>query len=63
MDELEIEPQVRADQMGQSVDVPQNEYTKASLDRRKGALNALEKALTAMQASVNGANRWIWGVA
>ena len=47
-DELEIDPQVRADQMGHSVDVNQNEYTRASLERRKDAVNALEKALGAM---------------
>ena len=46
--ELEVDPQVRADQMGHSVDVHQNEYTRASLDRRKGAMNALEKALGVM---------------
>jgi len=33
MDELEIDPQVRADQMGHSVDVNQNEYTRAPLER------------------------------
>ncbi len=46
--ELEVDPQVRADQMGHSVDVHQNEYTRASLERRKGAVNALEKALGVM---------------
>jgi len=47
-DELKVDPQVRADQMGHSVDVNQNEYTRASLERRKGAVNALEKALGVM---------------
>jgi len=31
--------------MGHSVDVNQNKYTRASLERRKNAVNALEKAL------------------
>jgi hypothetical protein len=30
--------------MGHGVDVNQNDYTKASLERRKEAVNALEKA-------------------
>ena len=48
LDELGVDPQVRADQMGHSVDVNQNEYTRASLERRKDAVNALEKALGVM---------------
>jgi integrase len=48
MDEIGAAPQVRADQMGHSVDVHQNEYTRASLDRRKKAVNELEKALGVM---------------
>ena len=44
-DELEVDPQVRADQMGHTVDVNQNAYTKASLGRRRQAVNALEKAV------------------
>ena len=31
--------------MGHGVDVNQNDYTKASLERRKEAVNALEKAV------------------
>jgi hypothetical protein len=38
-------PQVWADQMGHGVDVNQNDYTKASLERRKAAVNALERAV------------------
>ena len=44
-DELDVDPQVRADQMGHAVDVNQNTYTRASLDRRRDAVNALEKAV------------------
>lgn len=47
-DHLGIDPQVRADQMGHSVDVNQNVYTKASLRRRKEAVQALETALGVM---------------
>ena len=43
--ELEVDPQVRADQMGNTVDVNQNTYTRASLDRRRIAVNNLEKAV------------------
>ena len=43
--ELGVDPQVRADQMGHTVDVNQNQYTHASLERRRSAVNALEKAL------------------
>jgi integrase len=44
-DELGVDPQVRADQMGHTVDVNQNRYTKASHARRRQAVNALEQAL------------------
>jgi hypothetical protein len=47
-DALEIDPQVRADQMGHSVDVNRNKYTRSSLERRRKAVNALEKALGVM---------------
>ena len=49
MDELEIDPQVRADQMGHGVDVNQNQYTQASLSRRQRAVQALEEALGLVQ--------------
>ena len=42
-DELEVDPQDRADQMGHTVDVNQNTYTRASLDRRRRGANAIEK--------------------
>ena len=48
LDDLGVDPQVRADQMGHGVDVNQNDYTKASLERRKDAVNALEKAVGVM---------------
>jgi integrase len=44
-DGLGIDPQVRADQMGHTVDVNQNVYTKASLERRKEAVTTLENAI------------------
>ena len=48
LDELGVDPQVRADQMGHSVDVNQNTYTRSSLERRKTAVNLLEKAVGVM---------------
>ena len=39
--ELDVDPQVRADQMGHTVDVNENVYTTTSLKRRKEAVNAL----------------------
>jgi len=48
LDDLGVDPQVRAEQMGHGVDVNQNEYTRASLERRKDAVNALEKAVGLM---------------
>ena len=49
MDELQVDPQVRADQMGHGVDVNQNQYTQASLSRRQRAVEALEEALGLVQ--------------
>lgn len=40
-DELGVDPQVRADQMGHGVDVNQNKYTSSSLARRQEAVNRL----------------------
>ena len=45
LDEIGIDPQVRADQMGHSVDVNQNQYTRSSINRRVNAVNALEEAV------------------
>jgi hypothetical protein len=36
---------VQADQMGHTVDVNQNKYTRSSLERRLRAVNSLEEAL------------------
>jgi hypothetical protein len=41
----DIDPQVRSEQMGHSVDVNQNVYTRSSLDKRIKAVNTIEKAL------------------
>jgi hypothetical protein len=43
--ELDVDPQVRAEQMGHTIDVNQNVYTITSLKRRKEAVNALERAV------------------
>ena len=48
MEETCVDPQVRADQMGHSVDVNQNRYTQASLERRVNAVNVLEQRLGVM---------------
>jgi integrase len=42
--ELDVDPHVRAEQMGHTMDVNENVYTFTSLKRRKEAVNALEKA-------------------
>ena len=44
--ELDIDPKVRAEQMGHSVDVNENVYTRTSLQRRRDAVDKLEAALT-----------------
>ena len=44
-EELDVDPQVRAEQMAHTIDVNQNIYTITSLKRRKEAVNALEKAV------------------
>jgi len=43
--ELDIDPQVRAEQMGHTVDVNENVYTRTSLARRREAVNQLETSL------------------
>ena len=45
--ELHVDPHVRAEQMGHTIDVNENVYTITSLKRRKEAVNALEKAIGA----------------
>ncbi len=46
--ELDVDPQVRAEQMGHTVDVNENVYTRTSLERRREAVNRLETALKVM---------------
>jgi integrase len=45
--ELDVDPHVRAEQMGHTLDVNENVYTITSLKRRRDAVNALEKAIGA----------------
>jgi hypothetical protein len=45
--ELDVDPHVRAEQMGHTVDVNENVYTITSLKPRKEAVNALEKEIGA----------------
>ncbi len=45
--ELGVDPQVRAEQMGHTIDVNENVYAITSLGRRKDAVNTLEKAIGA----------------
>ena len=42
---LDIDPKVRADQMGHTVDVNENVYTRTSVARRREAVNRLESML------------------
>jgi integrase len=46
--DLGVDPQIRAEQMGHGVDVNQNTYTRASLEKKKEAVNTLEKAVGVM---------------
>jgi integrase len=48
MNEIHDDPQMVADQLGHTVDVNQNVYTRASVARRKEAVDALENALPVM---------------
>ena len=48
MDDLGVDPQVRAEQMGHTVDVNENVYTQASFGRRQKAVNDLEKRIDVM---------------
>ncbi len=45
MNEIHDDPKLIADQLGHTVDVNQNVYTRASIARRKVAVDALENAL------------------
>lgn len=48
MNEIHDDPKLVADQLGHTVDVNQNVYTRASIARRKQAVDALENALPVM---------------
>jgi integrase len=48
MNEIHDDPKMVADQLGHTVDVNQNVYTRASVARRKQAVDALESALPVM---------------
>lgn len=48
MNEIHDDPKLVADQLGHTVDVNQNVYTRASVARRKSAVDALESALPVM---------------
>lgn len=48
MNEIHDDPKLVADQLGHTVDVNQNVYTRASVERRKLAVDALELALPVM---------------
>jgi hypothetical protein len=43
--ELDVDPKVRAEQMGHTLDVNENVYTRTSLAQRRDAVNKLEIAL------------------
>jgi integrase len=45
MKDLDVDPKVRAEQMGHTVDVNENVYTQTSLARRREAVNRLETML------------------
>ena len=45
--ELDVDPHIRAEQMGHTIDVNENVYTITSLKRRREAMNALENAIGA----------------
>jgi hypothetical protein len=48
---LHDDPKLIADQFGHTVDINQNVYTKASIARRKVAVDALESALRHVMGS------------
>jgi hypothetical protein len=45
MNDLEVDPKLVADQLGHTVDVNQNVYTKTAIERRKAAVELLEQAV------------------
>jgi hypothetical protein len=44
MNQLKVDPKLVADQLGHSLDVNQNVYTRPDLARRQEAVNMLETA-------------------
>jgi integrase len=48
MNEIHDDPKLVADQLGHTVDVNQNVYTRASVARRKKSVDAFESALPVM---------------
>jgi len=52
MNEIHDDPKMVADQMGHTVDVNQNVYTRASVGRRKVAVDALESALPVLDSAL-----------
>lgn len=46
--ELDVDPHIRAEQMGHTIDVNENVYTKSSLKHRRDAMNALEQSIGIM---------------
>ncbi len=48
MNEIHDDPKLVADQLGHTLDVNQNVYTRASVARRKVAVDALEQTLPIM---------------
>jgi len=49
MRELDVDPKVVSDQLGNTLDVNLNVYTESNLGRRKEAANALEAALIGVE--------------
>ncbi len=57
MNELEVDPKIVADQLGHTLDVNQNVYTKAALRRRSAAVKILDQALVKSLMEPNGAKK------
>ena len=55
MNEMHDDPKLVADQLGHTLDVNQNVYTRASLIRRKQAVDALEAAVPSRASSIEEA--------
>lgn len=57
MNELGVDPKIVADQLGHTLDVNQNVYTKIALGRRGDAVKVLDKALQKSLMEPNGAKK------